>query len=311
MIRGREDQEKLQSDLQVLYKWAEINNMGYNDKKFEKLSFGESDGTREYTAPTGISIEEKQWVRDLGVYVDGKCTFDEHIKHVVKSSQQVSAWILRTFICREKKLLKVLLKSLLIPHTEYACVVWSPFDNKRINMIESTQRKFTSKIAEYQKWDEEAKSYVCAVNYWDRLKDLGAYSLERRRERFFILYAYRVVIGLIRFHWFEAYVERGIKLRAKYNNRATQFTKRRRFSSFFYKAPQLYNLLPVELRQEEHLINPHQINVNEFKVKLDKFLEKIPDQPTTPGLHRAATSNSLICQIPLYRRNQMFPHANR
>ena len=140
---------------------------------------------------------------------------------------------------------------------------------------------------------------------------MGAYSLERRRERFFILYAYRVVIGLIRFHWFEAYVERGIKLRAKYNNRATQFTKRRRFSSFFYKAPQLNNLLPVELRQEEHLINPHQINVNEFKVKLDKFLEKIPDQPTTPGLHRAATSNSLICQIPLYRRNQMFPHANR
>ena len=184
-------------------------------------------------------------------------------------------------------------------------MLWSPFDNKRINMIESVQRRFTSRIAEYQKWDEDAKAYVCAMNYWDRLKDLGAYSLERRRERFFILYAYRVIIGLIKFPWFEAYVERGIKLRAKYNPKAPRLVKRRRFSSFFYKAPQLYNLLPEELRQVEEIDEPHQGHVDAFKGKLDKFLSVIPDQPNVPGLQRVAATNSLICQIPTYRREQM------
>ena len=234
--------------------------------------------------------------------IDNKLTFDDHIKYVVKSSQQVSAWILRTFLSREKFLLKVLLKSLLIPKTEYACVLWSPFDNKRISMLESVQRRFTSRIAEYNTWDEEAQAYTCTVNYWDRLVDLGAYSLERRRERFFILYAYRVIIGLLEFPWFDAFVERGIKLRPKYNRRAPTAVRRHRFSSFFYKAPQLYNLLPIELRQVEAIVEPTQGHVNDFKVKLDKFLSKIPDQPTVPGLHRPATTNSLICQIPYYNR---------
>ena len=36
-----------------------------------------------------------------------------------------------------------------------------------------------------------------------------------------------------------------------------------------------------------------------FKNHLDIFLGRIPDQPTTPGLGRAALSNSLLDQVPL------------
>ena len=36
-----------------------------------------------------------------------------------------------------------------------------------------------------------------------------------------------------------------------------------------------------------------------FKNHLDIFLSSIPDQPTTPGLLRAASSNSLLDQVPL------------
>ena len=119
-----------------------------------------------------------------------------------------------------------------------------------------------------------------------------------------ILYAYRVIIGLIQFQWFEAYLERGIKLRSKYNKKAPQKIRRVRHSSFFYKGPQLYNLLPEELRQFEEINEPCQDHVDKFKEKLDKFLEKIPDEPTVaePKHKRAATTNSLICQIPLYRK---------
>ena len=198
--------------------------------------------------------------------------------------------------------MKVLLQSLLVCLLEYASVVWSPFDNKSINMVENVQRRFTSKIYEYQTWDEELQKYVCTVNYVDRLKDLKIYSLERRRERFMILYAYRVIIGLIKFPWFEAYLERGIKLRSKYRRTAPAKIRRVRHSSFFYKGPQLYNLLPESLRQFQEIAEPTQEHVEEFKKKLDEYLEKIPDEPKAPGRGRAATTNSLICQILLYRR---------
>ena len=112
-----------------------------------------------------------------------------HICSVVKSSVRVSAWIRRTFLSRERGLMKLLLVTLLVPKLEYASVVWSPFDTKHITMLKNVQRRFTSKIWQYQTWREDLQKHICTVGYTDRLKDLKIYSLERRRERFLILYA--------------------------------------------------------------------------------------------------------------------------
>ena len=53
----------------------------------------------------------------------------------------------------------------------------------------------------------------------------------------------------------------------------------------------LFNLLPVNLRNE------NSGDMDLFKNHLDIFLSTVPDQPTTAGLTRAATSNSLLEQI--------------
>ena len=55
----------------------------------------------------------------------------------------------------------------------------------------------------------------------------------------------------------------------------------------------LFNLLPKSLRNENSADFPL------FKNHLDIFLKNIPDQPTTPGLGRAAATNSLLDQVPL------------
>ena len=70
------------------------------------------------------------------------------------------------------------------------------------------------------------------------------------------------------------------------------------------KGPQVYNLLPPELREFEEIDTPTQKHVDTFKKKLDTFLCKIPDQPSVDDLNaqREADSNSLICQVPIFRR---------
>ena len=55
----------------------------------------------------------------------------------------------------------------------------------------------------------------------------------------------------------------------------------------------LFNLLPQHLRDE----NSGSFEL--FKNHLDHFLSTVPDQPTVSGLVRAASSNSLVDQIPL------------
>ena len=55
----------------------------------------------------------------------------------------------------------------------------------------------------------------------------------------------------------------------------------------------IFNLLPKSLRNENAADFPL------FKNHLDIFLARIPDQPTTAGLVRAAVTNSLLDQVPL------------
>ena len=55
----------------------------------------------------------------------------------------------------------------------------------------------------------------------------------------------------------------------------------------------LFNLMPKSLRNENSGDFPL------FKNHLDIFLSRIPDQPTTTGLTRAAATNSLLDQVPM------------
>ena len=60
------------------------------------------------------------------------------------------------------------------------------------------------------------------------------------------------------------------------------------------RGAQIFNLLPEKLRS----MNSQHIDL--FKNHLDVFLASIPDQPTVTGLGRAAQSNSLLHQLPLF-----------
>ena len=70
-----------------------------------------------------------------------------------------------------------LLKSLVIPLLEYCCQLWNPWKTKDIQAIEAIQRTFTYKITEAQH-----------LNYWERLHELKLNSIQRRRERYIIIY---------------------------------------------------------------------------------------------------------------------------
>ena len=223
--------------------------------------------------------------------------FHFHIYEAVKGAQRISSWALRTFRSRGKMLLRTLLKSVIVPKLEYGAIVWAPTNAGKINLLENIQRKFTSRIAEYQTYDEELGMPICTVDYWERMKDLKLFSIERRFERFIILYMYRFVIGMFDFRIFEIYLERGMKVRRKFKHRAPEAIKKLRQSSFFYRGPQLYNMLPESLRQFEEITSPNQSHVMAFKAKLDAFLATVPDQLVTLQRQRAAETNSLVHQI--------------
>ena len=69
--------------------------------------------------------------------------------------------------------------------------------------------------------------------------------------------------------------------------------RRAREASLANRGVALFNLMPQGLRD---MATDHQ---DRFKSNLDAWLSEIPDQPTVPGLQRAAQTNSLLHQVPM------------
>ena len=78
------------------------------------------------------------------------------------------------------------------------------------------------------------------------------------------------------------------------NRNAQTSVRNAKEGSLGVRGAKLFNLLPESLR----VMNTEHIDM--FKNHLDIFLTSIPDQPTVAGLGRAAQTNSLLDQLPLF-----------
>ena len=139
---------------------------------------------------------------------------------------------------------------------------------------------------------------VTSLCYWDRLKALRVYSQERRRERYMAIFLWKVSQGMVRGYDMEFTGVDGRRGRSALPRQivatSSSLVKKARESSIGVKGAKIFNLLPVEVR------NINSDNADLFKSELDLFLSNIPDQPTIAGNGRAAQTNSLLHQIPVY-----------
>ena len=126
----------------------------------------------------------KEQFRDLGIMMSNTATFTLYIKNTVKKARDKMGWVLRVFQALERSRMLTLLKSLVIPLLEYCCQLWNPWKAKGIQAIEAIQRTFAYKITEVQH-----------LNYWERLSELKLYYLQRRHERYVIIYMYIYIFG--------------------------------------------------------------------------------------------------------------------
>ena len=74
--------------------------MELNGDKFECLRYGQDKQLQrdtQYTSNTGLPIQQKGRVKDLGVTMDSNVTFKAHIENAVTAANKQTGWVLRTF----------------------------------------------------------------------------------------------------------------------------------------------------------------------------------------------------------------------
>ena len=114
------------------------------------------------------------------------CSFQQHISNICVSARNMCAWILRTFQSRSQELMLTTWTSLVLPILDYCSQLWSPSKVGQIQEIEDIQRSFTRKI-----WCKTRG------DYWERLDSFKLYSLQRRRERYRIIYIWKILENLV------------------------------------------------------------------------------------------------------------------
>ena len=273
------DQFHLQNDLNNVYQWSTKNKMVLNGKKFEHLHYGNGPATSYFTGE-GKIIQTKSSTRDLGVTMSDDAKFNQHILTIVEKVQILIGWILRTFSSREHDVMLTLWKSLVIPHIDNCSQLWSPNEVNLVQQIEDLQKSFTRRIKNLHN-----------QNYWERLQTLKLFSLQRRRERYIIIYTWCIIEklvpnpGTITFY---ANPRQGRKCHIPLVKRGPW--QKVIYSSFKVQGPRLFNSLPKRLRD---LTGCKKLK---FKTELDKYLFTVPDEPLVTGytMMRRAETNSII-----------------
>ena len=197
--------------------------------------------------------------QDLGIHLDNKLTFEQHLQAKINKANSVMGIIRRTYTYLDESSFLMLYKALVRPHVEYANQIWSPYLKKDINSIENVQRRATKQIAGMQN-----------LTYEERLRKLKLPTLAYRRLRGDMIETYKILTEKYDRQACEGFFElnttstRGHNLKLAKRHCKTNVRK----YSFTFRVIDTWNSLPQQVVSAP--------SVKTFESKLDQHWATLP-----------------------------------
>lgn len=176
-ISSTYDCELLQGDLSKVVEWCRENNMVINVNKCAVMSSTHSRNKIIYPYNIGDEVIKRvSTKKDLGVLLDDKLSFNEHVDDITRKAYRTLGFIFRCgkYFYNQSSM-RLLYLSLVRSRLEYCSTVWNPFYAKASDQLERVQKKFSRMY--YFKFGIAHPR----PPYDTRLKFLKLHSLESRR----------------------------------------------------------------------------------------------------------------------------------
>jgi len=173
----------IQWDLNRLESWAQRNLMKFNKGKCRVLHLGRNSPMHQYRLGVDL-LESSSAERDLGVLVYDKLTMSQKCALFARKASGVLGCLKKSVASRSREVLLPLYFALGRSHLEYCVQFWASQFKKDEELLDRVQWRAMRMMRGLEHLSSE-----------ERLRELGLFSLKKRRLRGGLINAYKYLKG--------------------------------------------------------------------------------------------------------------------
>lgn len=188
------DLSALQKDLDAFVLWCTAGGLELNADKCKHMRFSRKSNPINFTfSINNIDLETVLCIKDLGVYLDTKLTFNTHVDKIASKANKLLGYIRRTTTSfTNLRCIVILYTAFVRSIIDYCSTIWAPFYYVHIDRLERIQRKFVKMLC------FKFNIYYDRDNYDLLVKYFSLQPLAERRVFSDLMFAFKVLNGVVR-----------------------------------------------------------------------------------------------------------------